>query len=89
MRNVQEMEENKPPEFSLMECAAAAVDYTEIACPQHVNSPVKLKSVVPDLLLSDLPPELVIDNKVIMRGNLSFFVEKVRLNNSRPESQKC
>jgi hypothetical protein len=66
------MEENKPPEFSLMECAAAAVDYTEIACPQHVNSPVELKSVVPDLLLSDLPPELVIDNKVL-RARFCLF----------------
>ena len=76
MRNVQEMEENKPPEFSLMECAAAAVEYTEIACPHHVNSPVKLKSVVPDLLLSDLPSDFVIDNKV-SREILSFVV-KVR-----------
>ena len=76
MRNVQEMEENKPPEFSLMECAAAAVEYTEIACPYHVNSPVKLKSVVPDLLLSDLPSDFVIDNKV-SREILSFAV-KVR-----------
>ena len=67
MRDVNEIEENKPSEFSLMECAAAAVDYTEIACPYHVDSPVKLRSLVPDLVLSDLPPELVIDNKVSLR----------------------
>ena len=64
MRNVQELEETKPPEFSLMECAAAAVDYTEIACPGHEDSPVKLSSLVPDLVLSDLPSDFVIDNKV-------------------------
>ena len=67
MRNVQELEESRPPEFSLMECAAAAVDHTEIACPQHVDNPVKLSSLVPDLVLSDLPPDLVIDNKVSQR----------------------
>ena len=67
MKNVQEMEESRLPEFSLMECAAAAVDYTEIACPLHVDSPVKLSSLIPDLVLSDLPPELVVDKNVKFR----------------------
>ena len=68
MRSVNEIEESKPSEFSLMECAAAAVEHTEIACPYHVNSPVKLRNLIPDLVLSDLPPELTIDNKVSLRG---------------------
>ncbi|XP_028406855.1 leucine-rich repeat serine/threonine-protein kinase 1-like [Dendronephthya gigantea] len=66
MKNVQEMEERRLPEFSLMECAAAAVDYTEIACPEHVDRPVKLSSLIPDLVLSDLPPELLIDRNVFL-----------------------
>lgn len=61
-----------------MECAAAAVEYTEIACPYHVNSPVKLRNLVPDLVLSDLPPELTIDNKVSLE---TYWVERLKILN--------
>lgn len=49
----------------MTECAAAAVSHTEISCPYHVDEPVKLASLVPDLILSDLPKELLIDGKFL------------------------
>lgn len=67
VQNIQELVETRAPEFSLIECAAAAVDHTEIACPYHVDRPVKLSSLVPDIMMSDLPDELVIDNTVNLR----------------------
>ena len=56
-------DDHTKPEFLLTECAAAAVAHKEITCMRHVAEPVKLENLVPDLLLSDLPKDLLIDTK--------------------------
>ena len=50
-------------QFSLSVCALAAVGHDEIACEKHAEEAVALAHLVPDLLLSDLPPSLLIDRK--------------------------
>ena len=46
--------------FNLNICALAAVSHQTIYCPKHPDIPVPLNLLVPDLLLSDLPSELII-----------------------------
>ena len=48
-------------QFELPTCALAAVNHETIICAEHPGVPVALSSLVPDLLLSDLPPYLLID----------------------------
>ena len=48
-------------QFYLLTCASAATNYQAIMCNKHPDHHVDLNLLVPDLMLSDLPPHLVID----------------------------
>ncbi len=47
-------------QFSLSVCALAAVGHEDILCSKHPDDPVPLLNLVPDLLLTDLPPSLLL-----------------------------
>ena len=49
-------------QFPLTVCAKAALYYDQFQCILHPDLPVSLVHMVPDLLLSDLPPSMVLDN---------------------------
>lgn len=42
-------------------CALAATAFKAISCPLHSTHPITLETLVPDLLLTDLPAQYVID----------------------------
>ncbi|XP_066918410.1 leucine-rich repeat serine/threonine-protein kinase 1-like isoform X2 [Clytia hemisphaerica] len=48
-------------QFYLLTCASAAISYKAILCEKHPQQYVDLSLVVPDLMLTDLPPYFVID----------------------------
>lgn len=48
-------------QFDLQVCALAATSFKAISCARHASEPVKLRLVVPDLLLTDLPSHYVIN----------------------------
>ena len=48
-------------QFYLLTCACAASSYQAITCNKHPDVHVDLNLLVPDLMLSDLPPHFVID----------------------------
>ena len=45
----------RPHYFTLPTCAAAALNSDSINCPNHVDVPVPMKELIPDMLLTDLP----------------------------------
>eukprot|EP00794_Sanderia_malayensis_P013704 gene13704-15131_t len=47
-------------QFSLAICALAAVSHENIQCAKHADTPVALLTLVPDLLLTDLPPSMLL-----------------------------
>lgn len=56
MRNPEHVKQ-----FPLTVCAMAALRYDKFQCHNHVDEPVLLAHMVPDLLLSDLPASMVLD----------------------------
>ena len=61
--------------FSLTVCAIAALGHDEFQCSMHPDEPVPLAHMVPDLLLSDLPASMVLD-----QANFDFEAnEEMRL----------
>ena len=48
-------------QFYLLTCACAATSYQAITCNKHPDVYVDLNLLVPDLMLSDLPSNFVID----------------------------
>lgn len=56
LRNPEEVKQ-----VSLTVCAIAALNFDELHCSMHPDEPVLLSHMVPDLLLSDLPPSMVLD----------------------------
>nr|XP_002736404.1 PREDICTED: leucine-rich repeat serine/threonine-protein kinase 1-like [Saccoglossus kowalevskii] len=63
--------EPNPYEFTIEKCAMVAVNSDEITCEQHPNTPIQLAMLVPDLLLCDLPKNLM-----MTRESLDFEATK-------------
>lgn len=41
--------------FNMEDCVLAAVENEDISCPQHVEKPVLLQELVPELFMTDFP----------------------------------
>lgn len=41
--------------FNMEDCVLAAVENEHISCPQHVEKPVLLQELVPELFMTDFP----------------------------------
>lgn len=41
--------------FNMEDCVLAAVEKEHISCPQHVEEPVLLQELVPELFMTDFP----------------------------------
>ncbi|XP_048583428.1 leucine-rich repeat serine/threonine-protein kinase 1 isoform X2 [Nematostella vectensis] len=51
----------RPFNFTLPTCAAAALMFSTISCPYHPDSVVCLDELVPDLMMTDLPRHLLVE----------------------------
>ena len=47
-------------QFSLDTCACAAISHNSIVCKNHPEEHVMLKTLIPEILMTDLPKELSI-----------------------------
>ncbi|XP_037553156.1 leucine-rich repeat serine/threonine-protein kinase 1 [Nematolebias whitei] len=47
--------------FSMEDCVLAAVEKDCIVCPQHMDQPVPLQELVPELFMTDFPARLFLD----------------------------
>ena len=52
----------RPYNFTLPTCAAAAMSFSTINCPYHPDTVVSLDELIPDLLMTDLPRNLLVDS---------------------------
>ncbi|KXJ22658.1 leucine-rich repeat serine/threonine-protein kinase 1 [Exaiptasia diaphana] len=52
----------RPYNFTLPTCAAAAMNFSTINCPYHPDTVVSLDELIPDLLMTDLPRNLLVDS---------------------------
>lgn len=50
-----------PHNFTLPECAATAMRFSTISCPSHPDRVVSISLLIPDLLMADLPRQLLVD----------------------------
>lgn len=51
----------RPYNFTLPTCAAAALNFATINCPYHPETVVSLDELIPDLLMTDLPRNLLVE----------------------------
>lgn len=56
----------RPYNFTLPTCAAAAMNFSTINCPYHPDTWVSLDELIPDLLMTDLPRNLLVDSSEFM-----------------------
>uniref|UniRef100_H3CMJ3 non-specific serine/threonine protein kinase n=1 Tax=Tetraodon nigroviridis TaxID=99883 RepID=H3CMJ3_TETNG len=47
--------------FNMEDCVLAAVENEHISCPQHVEKPVLLQELVPELFMTDFPARLFLE----------------------------
>jgi hypothetical protein len=62
----------RPYNFTLPTCAAAALNFSTINCPYHPETVVSLDELIPDLLMTDLPRNLLVD-----KGEFSYKTDAV------------
>lgn len=51
----------RPHNFTLPECAATAMSFSTISCPCHPDKMVSIPLLIPDLLMADLPRQLLVE----------------------------
>lgn len=51
----------RPHNFTLPECAATAMRFSTISCPSHPDRVVSISLLIPDLLMADLPRQLLVE----------------------------
>ncbi|XP_029701634.1 leucine-rich repeat serine/threonine-protein kinase 1-like isoform X2 [Takifugu rubripes] len=57
--------------FNMEDCVLAAVENEHISCPQHVEKPVLLQELVPELFMTDFPARLFLE-----RAQLEYSEEE-------------